>query len=242
MKHTLHNLIELQKIDEKLHALEAMKGDLPLQIQRLEDDVNRNKDLLTTYESELDDAKKTKLHWEGELKVLQEKHQKYQDQLYAVTTNKEYDAITAEIDAIKEKMDEAENLILEAIEKEEKFSTEVEEQQSQVAALEENLRVKTEELKTKIKATEQETSEYEKQRAELVSHISKPVLYQYERIRKGIGNTAVSAIYKYSCGGCHAAIPPQKVVEIRTMTQLILCESCGRILVSAENREPAVVK
>ena len=96
------------------------------------------------------------------------------------------------------------------------------------------------ELNDKVKITENEYHKWQMARAELISHIRKPILYQYERIRKVKRQTTVVEINKYACSGCYAAIPPQKVMEVRHMDQLLLCESCGRILVC--KNEKAVVE
>jgi len=232
LKATLNTLIELQKVDDELDALEALKGDLPQRVEQMKremDEMQRNYD---TKKNELEETKRTKLHLEGEIADLREKLKKYQDQLYSVTSNREYDAITVEIDAVKEKIDDAETRVLELIEREEVLEAEVKSAEGEIESLKEHLAVKEKELEQKIKETEQETQQYQRQREELVKNIRKPILHQYERIRRGLGSTAVVEISNYACGGCFSSIPPQKVVEIKTMSQLIMCESCGRILVA----------
>lgn len=231
--------MQLQSVDNKLQALEALKGDLPQQINRLKEELQSVEERHKSEKSALEEVKKSKLHWEGELKVFQDKLKKYQDQLYAVTSNREYDAITIEIDSTKEKISDAETQILELIEEEEARTEEEKRLASTVELLENNLAEKEKELLKKIQATEQESVSFEERRKKLIDTIQKPVLYQYERIRKGLGNNAVAEIRNYCCAGCFSTIPPQKAVEIRMMNQLILCESCGRILVY--NREDEMV-
>lgn len=233
----LNGLMQLQSVDNKLQTLEAIKGDLPQQIQKLKDELQSLKDQHEAEKNALSEAKKSKLHWEVELKVSEEKLNKYQEQLYAVTTNKEYDAITIEIDIAREKKDESENKILELLEEEETRTEEEKNLASQVEMLQGNLIEKEKELQGKIQATEKESLSYEDKRKELSSSIQRNVLYQYERIRKGLGNTAVVEVRNYACVGCFTTIPPQRVVEIRMMNQLILCESCGRILVHKSEKE-----
>ncbi len=237
MKTALNSLMQLQSVDNKLQALEALKGDLPQQIQKLNDELQSLKDRHDAEKSALVEAKKSKLHWEGELETLDEKLNKYKEQLYAVTTNKEYDAITTEIDTAREKKDESEDMILALIEEEETRTEEEKNLAAEVEALQENLIEKEKELQEKIQATEKESLSYEDRRKELTASIQRNVLYQYERIRKGLGNTAVAEVRNYACDGCFSTIPPQRVVEIRMMDQLILCESCGRILVHKSEKE-----
>lgn len=232
MKATLSTLIELQRVDDELDALEALKGDLPQRVEQMRremDEMQRNYD---SKKNELEETKRSKLHLEGEIADLREKLKKYQEQLYSVTSNREYDAITVEIDAVKEKIDDAETRVLELFESEETLEAEVKRGEGEIGSLKEHLAVKEKELQQKIQETEQESQHYQQQREELVRSIRKPILHQYERIRRGLGSTAVVEISNYACGGCFSAIPPQKVVEIKTMSQLIICESCGRILVA----------
>ncbi len=237
MKEALYRLMELQEIDNELQAIEALKGDLPQQVNALRDQLQGMKADFNRLKNELDEMKKSRLHWEGEIEVLRDKLKKYQNQLYQVKTNKEYDAITIEIDDTKEKMDEAETKVLEFIESEEHHTNEIKNLESKIEFLEGDLQKKEKELAKKIRSTEAESSILEKKREELVRNIKKPLLYHYERIRK-VKGTALVNINKYACGGCFSAIPPQKVMEIRTMQQLIFCESCGRILVAKNENVP----
>lgn len=223
--------MELQEIDNELQAIEALKGDLPQQVNALKKELAETKANFNKLKNELEEAKRSRLHWEVEIKALQDQLKKYQNQLYEVKTNKEYDAITMEIDDTKEKIDEAETKVLEFIESEEQFDKEIKNLESQIEFLGDDLQRKEKELEQKIQTTETESIILEKKRQELIANIKKPLLYQYERIRKVKGNTAIVNINKYACGGCFSAIPPQKVLEIKTMEHLMFCESCGRILV-----------
>jgi len=238
LKVSLNNLIELQNLDAELEKLEALKGDLPQQIEKLKDELKdveiRHEDL----KRHLDESTKMKTESEGELQTLQEKLKKYQDQLYQVTSNREYDAITLETDTIKEKIDALEGLIIDFLQKEETLSAEAETLHSELVTLRESIAGKEEILLQKIKDMEKDVNKCSKKRDQVAALIKSPVLYQYERIRKGVGNTAVVGIQKYSCSGCFSTIPPQKAVEIKMMNQLILCESCGRILVFNGKHDP----
>lgn len=232
MKDSLLNLLELQRVDKDLQALEDLKGDLPQQVKLLEAELETLKSTYENSRQELDETTRVKLNTEGELKVLQEKQKKYQEQLYSVTSNREYDAITVEIDEISERIDTEETRILELLETEDALKEKVAELAAQVSSYEEDLVGKKEELNSKIRATENEYAILENKRQDLTALLSKPVLYQYERIRSVRKDTTVVPVNKYACSGCFSAIPPQKVVEIRHMDQLMTCESCGRILVT----------
>jgi predicted nucleic acid-binding Zn-ribbon protein len=229
--------MELQQIDNELQTIEAIKGDLPQRVDELKSELQSVETNLNELKEALAEAKKSKFHLEGEAKVLDEQLKKYQDQLFAVKTNKEYDAITVEIEATKEKIDEVETRYLETLESEEKLAEEVKDLEEQVKILHDNLAAKQKKLEIKIRETENDSQILHKKRDELVAHIRKPFLYQYERIRKGKNGSAVVEINKYSCSGCFTTIPPQRALEIRYMNQLILCDSCGRILVYRNQQE-----
>jgi predicted nucleic acid-binding Zn-ribbon protein len=231
LKAALNLLIELQETDNELDAIEALKGDLPQRVKKLKMELQEARDHFNKIKIDLEETKKARLHWEGKVKALQDKLTKYQNQLYEVKTNKEYDAITLEIDGTKEKIDEGETKVLESIESEEQFDADLKELESKIEFLEGELRNRKIELEKKIKVTEAESNILEKRRQELIENINRPLLYQYERIRKVKGTTAIVTVNKYACSGCFSAIPPQKVLEIKRMDHLIFCESCGRILV-----------
>ena len=237
MKGNLTGLVDLQKVDKELQALEALKGDLPQQVGKLRNELNATKETYGSQRNELTEIKKTKALREVELQDFQEKAKKYREQLYAVTSNREYDAITTEIDAVDAKISDVEDEVLQFIEDEEILEQELANAEPEITALEENLDKTEKELNEKIQATEKEYEAFRRQRDEISESVERRMLYQYERIRKGIGNSVVAEIMNNACGSCFSSIPPQKQLEVRTMTQLIFCESCGRILVYTRKRE-----
>lgn len=234
MKETLSGLIELQNVDQELQALDELKGDLPQRVEQIKRKLDAGREELESLKSELTEVKKTHALRESDLNGLQDKLNKSREQLYAVTSNREYDAITVEIDTIKEKISQAEDEILEMIEREEQISARVNELQPQLSEFEQELADRQKELEQKIQATENEYQAYLKQREQLLETIKRPALYQYERIRKGLGNSAVATVQSSACSACFSSLPPQKIVEIKMMNRLIHCESCGRILVYSE--------
>jgi len=237
LKANLTSLLDLQKIDQKIQALEALRGDLPQQVEALKSELEGRESRLKEVEEQLAEATKNKFRLDNELQAQQERRETCRERLYAVTSNREYDAITVEIDTISESISETEDQILELLESQESLTSETLELQEAISDLKEELSSREEELKTKIAATEQEFGACASKRDNLIGAIRQSVLYQYERIRKGLGNSAVAVVHNSACGECFSAIPPQKCVEIRMMNELILCESCGRILVFCETNE-----
>jgi hypothetical protein len=230
-------LIELQKVDNEIQTLEELKGDLPQKVKELRDEQTALTEQSDSQKKELEDTKLARLSRDGELKSFQEQLNKYREQLYAVKSNREYDAITLEIETIEQKIDEAETEILQYLEKEEKLTESIKNFDSQLGLLKDNLFTKEKELQNKIVVTEGQYQTLQGKRSELLKQTKRPILATYERIRKVRGRQTVVDLNKYACRGCHSAIPPQKAMEIRNMDQLILCESCGRILVYLNENE-----
>ncbi len=232
MPQRLKILIELQKVDSRLRELQALQGDLPKRLEALKQNVNEKSDLLHAKEAALEEAKTTKHLAELEIQSLREKDKKYHDQLFKVTTNREYDAIQAEIDATTTAIDEQETLFLEASEKEETLTAEIEELKKEVEQIKAEAVEVEKELQEKLNLTRREETELQRRREELVHDLDVPIYRTYERIRKGKPDgLAVVPVVNGACGGCRQAIPPQKILEIRRMNQVIICEGCGRILV-----------
>jgi len=230
MNNTLKHLIQLQEIDRQLFEIEEKKGSLPQQVEKLENQAASVKTELETTRLTLEENQKELISIKGVLMDSEEKVKKYQDQLYLVTTNREYDALTNEIETVKAEMAEGEErqLILESeIEKlEETIST----SEEQSTAFVEQLDANRDELKEKSDLTDAHQEELEGEREELVKNIGQRYLRKYDRILKA-RRRAVVPIVRGSCSGCHKQLNPQTIYEIQQMDAFIECENCGRILV-----------
>jgi uncharacterized protein len=237
----LSKLISLQRTDKQLIVLEVKKGNLPEIVKQLESRLISSTEKLSTSKSDLDEAKKTGRANENEIDELYEKLMKYQEQSYSVKTNKEYDAITIEIETIENKIEENEKkkADLSHLVKENEIS--VQELEKQVTELEAELSKKQLELKEKLSQTESEELQLTKERELLTAQIDKRLLNNYNRIRNGKNGIALSEVTSYTCGECFATIPAQTAVEVRMKDQIILCEVCGRILVPRETLEEQLV-
>ena len=233
----LSKLISLQRIDNKLKELEIEKGDLPELVQQLESSLESSTNKLSTYKNEMEEARHAVLANKNEIAELYEKLIKYQEQSYSVKTNKEYDAITLEIETIENKIDENEKKESELKLQVKENGNNVQKLEKQVADLEEEFANKQSELKVKLSQTESKELKLVRERELVSGQIDKKVLYNYNRIRNGKHGAALSEVTNYTCGECFATIPAQTVVEIRQMDRIIICEVCGRILVPPETLE-----
>ncbi len=235
MKDTIAQLVQLQKVDSKIFELENAKGDLPDTVRRLKEDLEAMKTWIESTTHEIQEAQKERRQREGELKLTEEKLKKHQNQLYDVTTNKEYDAITQEIEQEKENISYYESRILELIALEEETTKELEDRKTESEQIQTDLQEKEKELRAMEKESEDEELKLMHEREKILVRLNKRVLSQYKRILHAKNHLAVVPITRNACGGCFNTIPPQKIVEIRKMSQIYSCEVCGRILVWQDN-------
>ncbi|RMD91434.1 MAG: hypothetical protein D6814_18240 [Calditrichaeota bacterium] len=237
LREAIKHLIHLQQIDQQLDELERAKGDLPQKVQELEARLASAKQDLSENQGKQEDVQKEKRRLEREISTLQDDKKRYEEQLYAVTTNREYDAVTQEIETAIQKIDEKETELLQLIEQEESLQQQAEEFEQQIAQLEENFESQSAILNEKIAANAEQEKKLQQERAVLLQHIKKQHLQLYEKIRSKKDGLAVVPILRNSCGGCYTYIPPQRSMEIRDGDKLIVCESCGRILYWQEQQE-----
>lgn len=239
MYNRLKILYQLQLIDSQLDELEELRGDLPNNVNYLSSQINELKEQIKTKEKQKQESlEKRKLN-EDEIERLKESQKKFKSQLYQVRNNKEYDALTKEIDYSEEairKM-EAENDALADSSK--ALTDEIEEIIPKIKELEKELKEKEAELKEIIKANEKEENKLREIHKKIEEQVKKSDLSVYQRIRKAKKGKAVVTIKRSACSGCHNIVPAQRQLEIRRNNRIYTCEYCGRILVSQEIAEEA---
>ena len=234
-------LFELQSIDDQLDELEELRGDLPNAVEVLEEKISTIKDSIVSKETEQKESLKKRKENDNEIEKLKENQKKFKAQLYQVRNNKEYDALTKEIDHTDELISklEAENDALADLSK--NLTDEIESVKPQLDELNEELKVKQAELKVIIKANEKEEAKLREKRKQIETLTKKADHSVYMRIRKAKKGMAVATIKRSACSGCHNIVPPQRQLEIRRNNKLFFCEYCGRILVSTEVSESVTV-
>lgn len=231
----LFKLIKLQDIDRRLMELDLLKGDLPDQIEDLKNRLISFREELSKNRQDLEAVKKLNRTIEMDVRYLSEKLKKYQDQLYSVKTNKEYDAITLEIENLEKQIEQLEFKGVESLEKEERLIVEVDRLDAQLSELEKHLSEKDYELQEKLNQTDTEQKALMNQRNDIILTVDRRCFATYDRIRKGKDGIALAEVENYTCSTCNATIPAQTAVEVRKMDKIITCEVCGRILVSLNN-------
>lgn len=234
MVNRLTTLYELQHIDDQLDELEELRGDLPLTVNDLNSRMSEIQNQIDNKETEKKEALEKQKENEEEIERLEKSLKKFKSQLYQVRNNKEYDALTKEIDHSEEKIEkmQSENVELENIV--EKSKIDINELKPKLEELKEDLKNKEAELKKIIKANEKEEEKLKVEREKVVKNVKKSDYNTYMRIRKAKSGTAVATIVRGACSGCHNVVPPQRQIEIRASKRLYICESCGRLLVAAD--------
>jgi len=231
----LSALIRLQKIDSKLDEIKILKGELPMEVSDLEDEIQGLHSRQTRIEEEINGITVFIEQKKNAIKDADTLVKKYQKQSDAVKNNREYEAINKEIEMQELEGKLAEKHIRDANEELGEKAKVLEQTKKLIANKDASLKQKKSELEKIIVDTEKEEKEYSKISDSARQNIDDRLLYSYDRIRKSYRNgLAVVPVERDACGGCFNAIPPQRQSEIRQHKKIIVCENCGRILVDDE--------
>jgi len=237
LKNTLNALIEIQEIDMKLDVLNDERGDLPEIVKQLQEKIRTGETSQNLLETRINEIKLEEKQIELDVEISKGHLKKYEEQLYKVKTNKEYDAIANETETAKNKINEYENRLMEIADTIEKTQKDLTDLKITILQNKKELVENTEDLNAKISESSEEEKILLQERQIVIDYITKQQLSTYERIRKAKKGTAVVYCNGGICSGCFSFIPPQKVVEIKNMKRIYTCESCGRILVYNTNEE-----
>ncbi len=228
----LRQLYELQLVDSELDELQNMKGELPMEVNDLEDDI-------AGLETRTQKADQSAAELEGEIKKQKDNIkmsealiERYKKQLDNVKNNREFDALNKEIELQQLDIQLAEKRIREAQRNIEakKEVTDVAKKRLEVKLKE--LDAKKIELQKVIEKTEKEEEKLRKKTDRARKGIEDRLLKSYDKIRTSYRNgLAVVSVHRSSCGGCFNHIPPQLHLEIGLHKKIVACEHCGRILV-----------
>ncbi len=231
MKEDLELLLKLQVLDYDRGELERSKEYIPDMMENLRREISENEENFKNNEKELAEATVTQKNLELEISSLQDNLKKLKLQMMAIKTNKEYDALVSQIDAVKESINEKETNLLEIIERTEILESSIEEfRKKSIETKKQNddqlsiLQEKMDSVGTKVQMKDDD-------RQNIVVRVPKRIMSIYERIRKNRGGSVVVAVKKRACGACFKALPPHLIQELKRGDQLITCDNCGRLLI-----------
>ena len=232
---SMQHLIELQEIDNQLQDLNSLLGDLPKRVNEM----NQEEDVLST------NLEKNKIHLKeirvefhkSEVKVeeIDNKIDKIKDQLFLVTNNKQYDALSHEIDYLKEEKSRIESKILIFLGEKDELKNNIENEEIQLKSLANELVNRKKKLETVLSKSADEKSVLEQKRQEKVQQIDSNTIALYNQVSAARDGLAVIHLSGNSCGGCGAAITMQTISEIRSNNTIYRCDICSRFVYSNQN-------
>ena len=228
----LRALYELQIIDSKIDKIRIIRGELPLEVQDLEDSVAGLETRVNNLTTELSDLENQIVEKTQAIKDFKANIKKYEAQQGKVRNNREYDAITKEIEFQNLEIQLAEKRLKEAKFNIESKSEIVEKSQVDFSERKKDLKLKQSELAEIIAETEKDEKELLIASEKASDSIEDRLVNAYRRVRANTRNgLAVVPVERDACGGCFNKIPPQKQLDIRMNKKILVCEHCGRIMV-----------
>ncbi|MDH7462340.1 C4-type zinc ribbon domain-containing protein [Chitinophagaceae bacterium 26-R-25] len=236
-------MVTLQKIDSKLDELQVLKGELPMEVSDLEDEITGLNARQTRVEEEINGINEFIAGKKNAIKESEELIKKYEKQSTNVKNSREFEAINKEIEMQQLEVKLAEKHIKDAQEETTDKVIALDKAKKALNSKENVLKHKKDELEKIIATTEKEEKHYNKLSAEAREKVDERLLNSYDRIRKNYRNgLAVVPVERDACGGCFNAIPPQRQSEIKQRKKIIVCENCGRVLVDRDLNDTIEVK
>ncbi len=237
----LRSLYELQLIDSQVDELEILKGELPMEVRDLEDEIAGLETRFRRLQENVEDLEGEISRYESniaESKALIERYTKQSDN---VKNNREYEALTKELEMQKLDIQLSEKKIRETRQNLEAKSETLKTTELRFSTRKADLDRKKQELQTIQEKTEKEEEKLRKKSEKARKKIEERLLKAYAKIRSSYRNgLAVVTIQRASCGGCFNKVPPQLQLEIGMHKKVVACEHCGRILVDASLMEAPV--
>ena len=229
---TLYQLqTTLSSIDEK----RALRGELPLEVQDLEDDIEGLTTRVEKIESEISDFKAAITQKNGEIANAEASVERYKTQLNDVKNNREYDTLSKEIEFQELEIQLCQKKIREANVRIEERKADLAQAQEIIADRRQALDEKKNELDEIMDETRAEEDRLKDKARELEQKIESRLLTSFKRIRKNARNgLGIVYVQRDACGGCFNKIPPQRQLDIKMHKKIIVCEYCGRILIDPE--------
>lgn len=223
-------LINLQAVDSQLLEIRELLGDLPLKVEeltaeeiKLKQDIDDRK--IRIREIELQVAGR-----ELEVKDYKAKIEHLKEQLYLVKTNKQYDALTHEIDFLKEKLNELEKKESVLLNEKGNLHNETQTRENNLESLTVDLHKRRTNLELLMNESAEQKNELEIRRSDIVKDIEPSIIYKYNKVLEAREGMAVVEVFGSSCGGCGSMVPPQKIAELKQGNLLQTCDVCSRFL------------
>jgi predicted nucleic acid-binding Zn-ribbon protein len=236
-------LVRLQKIESKLDEMSVLKGELPIEVADLEDELEGLHHRRTRVEEEANGINEFIEQKKVSIAESEELIKKYEAQSNNVKNSREFDAINKEIEMQQLEVKLAEKHIKDAQEELQEKARKLDSANKAISTKEGILSGKKGELEKIIAETEKEEKHYQDLADSAREKVEERLLASYDRIRKNYRNgLSVVPVIRDACGGCFNAVPPQRQSEIRQHKKIIVCENCGRILVDDASHDSVEIK
>lgn len=234
----LEALTNLQRIDSEIDRLIIVRGELPLEVQDLEDEIKGLEKRIANIEQEFQDIETEITDRKNAQKEAQAAILSYKEKQKNVRNNREFESLSKEIEYQELEIQLHEKKSKEAVYLAEKKKEVLEEAKARFEIRQKDLEVKQSELDAIVAETQKDEEKLNKASEKAKKKIDDHLLEAYSRLRSNSKNgLAVVPIDRDSCGGCFNRIPPQRQLDIIQRKKIIVCEHCGRILVPAEITE-----
>lgn len=234
----LRSLYKLQVIDTEIDKIRIVRGELPLEVQDLEDELAGLETRIGKLEKEVNEYETSIAEKKNSMKDALALIKKYEAQQENVRNNREFDSLNKEIEYQTLDIQLSEKRIKEHKANIDSKTELIEAAKTSLAERQKDLEHKQSELAAIVAETEKEESQLDKQSEKAASKIEARLLAAYKRIRSNAANgLAVVTVNRDACGGCFNHIPPQRQMDIRLRKKIIVCEYCGRLLVDPEIAE-----
>ncbi|MBO4985070.1 MAG: hypothetical protein J6C87_05445 [Bacteroides sp.] len=231
----LKTLFQLQTMLSKIDEIKTLRGELPLEVQDLEDEIAGLKTRIDRIKAEIAEYKSAIATKRVEIESAKASVAKYKEQQENVRNNREYDFLTKEIEFQSLEIELCEKRIKEFSAQEQVKSAEAGESTKALEERQKDLDVKKSELNEIIAETKQEEEKLRDKAKDLETKIEPRLLQSFKRIRKNSRNgLGIVYVQRDACGGCFNKIPPQRQLDVRSRKKVIVCEYCGRILIDPE--------
>ena len=231
----LKTLFQLQTTLSGIDENRALRGELPLEVQDLEDEIAGLNTRIEKIQHEIEQFQKAVSQKNGEILEAQASLKRYQSQLDTVSNNREYDTLSKEIEFQQLEIELCEKKIREGQQKIQEKQADLAYTQEHKADREKGLVEKRSELDDIMSETRDEEERLKEKALDLEKKIEPRLLASFKRIRKGARNgLGIVYVQRDACGGCFNKIPPQRQLDIKMHKKIIPCEYCGRILIDPE--------
>ena len=231
----LQTLYQLQTTLSAIDEKRALRGELPLEVQDLEDEIAGLKTRIEHIEGDINDLQQAVAQKQGEIKEAEESVERYKKQLDEVRNNREYDTLTKEIEFQSLEIELCNKKIKEANAKVEDKKRELVRTNDLINDRQQALEEKKSELDEIMQETREEEQVLKAKAEELETKIEPRLLSSFKRIRKNARNgLGIVYVQRDACGGCFNKIPPQRQLDIKMHKKVIVCEYCGRIMIDPE--------